>query len=105
MRPTLPAPPDSTVLISTYFALVRLLRVALPHCDAFPAGSFFVKVRPSRRAQSTWRHGCRVHTAAGWRMEEEHGEAYTWPSGGHGRLWLCPSVAVACNQLLENPNP
>ncbi|KXZ52881.1 hypothetical protein GPECTOR_8g261 [Gonium pectorale] len=34
---------DSTVLISTYFVLVRMLRVALPLVDSFPAASLFVK--------------------------------------------------------------
>ncbi|GLC37744.1 hypothetical protein PLESTM_000643800 [Pleodorina starrii] len=34
---------DSTVLISAYFVLVRMLRTALPLTHTFPAGSLFVK--------------------------------------------------------------
>ncbi|GLI58788.1 hypothetical protein VaNZ11_000546 [Volvox africanus] len=34
---------DSTVLISAYFVLVRMLRAALPFIDSFPAGALFVK--------------------------------------------------------------
>ncbi|GIL98251.1 hypothetical protein Vretimale_3653 [Volvox reticuliferus] len=34
---------DSTVLISAYFVLVRMLRAALPFTDSFPAGALFVK--------------------------------------------------------------
>ncbi|KAG2499059.1 hypothetical protein HYH03_003244 [Edaphochlamys debaryana] len=34
---------DSTVLISAYFVLVRMLRAALPHTQSFPAGALLVK--------------------------------------------------------------
>jgi hypothetical protein len=36
---------DPTLLISTFFALLRLLRPVLPGLPSFPAGELFVKVR------------------------------------------------------------
>ena len=41
-----PPPADSNVLLSVWFALLRLLNGALDQVAAFPAGDLFVKVRP-----------------------------------------------------------
>ncbi len=81
------------MLISTYFALVRLLRVALPHCDAFPAGSFFVKVRLYRRA-----HGARLHGAAYKELQGGVAWSALWGRvrglwGEHGRLWALSFIS------------
>ena len=43
--PRVPSCPDSNVLLSVWFALLRLLNGTLDEVPYFPAGDLFVKVR------------------------------------------------------------